>query len=63
VQTAGDVLNQAGHGGPAVGLPNAVFFFAHGWRVWALGGVFQEQSGKRGLHGLISFAGSPDGRL
>ena len=50
VQAAGNVLHQGGHAGPAVRLPNAVFLFAHGWRVRALGSVFHEQSGKRCLH-------------
>ncbi len=50
VQAAGNLLHQRRHVGPAVGLPDAIFFFAHGGRAGALGGVFEQKSGERGQH-------------
>jgi hypothetical protein len=39
VQPARQMLDQAGHVGPGDGLPDAVFFFAHGRIIGAPGGV------------------------
>ena len=50
VQAAGNLLHQRGHVSPAMGLPDAIFFFAHGGRAGALGGVFEQKSGERGQH-------------
>jgi hypothetical protein len=39
VQAARQMLDQAGHVAPGEGLPDAVFFFAHGRIIAAPGGV------------------------
>jgi hypothetical protein len=51
MQAAGHMLHQRGQVGPAVGLPDAIFFFAHGRRAAALGGVLEQKSWERGQHG------------
>ena len=56
VQAAGNGFHQLGHGSPAGGLPDAVFLFAHGWRVGAALRVVQQQPGESVLHGNVSWS-------
>ena len=50
VQAAGNGLDQLGHLGPADGLPDAVFLFAHGGPGGAALRVVQQQPGESRLH-------------
>ena len=51
VQPGCHLFHQLGQVCPGVGLPDAIFFFAHGRRAAALGGVLEQKSWERGQHG------------
>ncbi|OIQ68602.1 hypothetical protein GALL_498040 [mine drainage metagenome] len=50
VQAARQMLNQGGHGTPVDGLPDAVFFLAHGGALGSLAGMVEQKLRKSRLH-------------
>ena len=50
VQAGSQFCHQSSQCRPAVGLPDAIFFLAHGRRSGALGSMLEQQLGKCGLH-------------